>query len=111
MNLPNKDQLVIERKEVRDYLLSSSHPTGQGKAEFFAAMGFQRESWEVLANALRQVACNCPVTKSMTSPRGQKYIVDGELATPHGQRPLIRTVWVVDAGRTVPRLVTAYPKE
>ena len=111
MNLPNKDQIVVEREKVRDYLLSPSHPTGKGKAEFFTAMGFHREAWEVLADALRQVARDRPVTKSMTSPHGQKYIVDGELATPNGQRPLIRTVWVVDAGRETPRLVTAYPKE
>ena len=111
MNLPNKDQIVVEREKVRDYLLSPSHPTGKGKAEFFTAMGFQREAWEVLADALRQVARDRPVTKSMTSSHGQKYIVEGELATPNGQRPLIRTVWVVDAGRETPRLVTAYPKE
>mgnify|MGYP006953970691 FL=1 len=47
----------------------------------------------------------------MTSLHGQKYIVDGELATPCGQRPVVRTVWVVDAGRVIPRLVTAYPQE
>ena len=45
----------------------------------------------------------------MTSPHGQKYIVDGMLVTPIGQLPLIRTVWVVDAGGDRPRLVTAYP--
>ena len=111
MNLPNKDQIVIEREKVRDYLLSPSHPTGKGKAEFFIAMGFQREGWEALADALRQVARDRPVTKSMTSPHGQKYIVDGTLATPNGQRPLIRTVWVVDTGRQTTRLVTAYPLE
>ena len=109
MNLPNKDQAVVEREKVRDYLLSPSHPTGKGKAEFFTSMGFQREAWEVLADALRQMARDCPVTKSMTSLHGQKYIVDGVLVTPGGQLPLIRTVWVVDAGHDRPRLVTAYP--
>jgi len=109
MNLPNKDQAVVEREKVRDYLLSPSHPTGKGKAEFFTSMGFQREAWEVLADALRQMARDCPVTKSMTSLHGQKYIVDGVLVTPGGQLPLIRTVWVVDVGGDRPRLVTAYP--
>ena len=106
----SNDQVVIEGQKVRDDLLSPSHPTGKGKAEFFFAMGFNREAWEVLVDALRQVACDCSVTKSMTSLHGQKYIVDGELATPCGQRPVVRTVWVVDKGRTIPRLVTAYPQ-
>ncbi|MGH7256739.1 MAG: DUF6883 domain-containing protein, partial [Nitrospiraceae bacterium] len=82
-----------------------------GKAGFFTSMGFQRDAWEVLAEALRQVAQSAPVTKSMTSLHGQKYIVDGVLIAPSGQVPLIRTVWVVDAGRDTPRLVTAYPRE
>lgn len=74
MDLPNKGQAVVEREKVQDYLLSPSHPTGKVKAEFFTAMGFQREAWELLADALRQVAHNCPVTKNMTSPHGQKYV-------------------------------------
>ena len=109
MDLPNKGHTVVEREKVQDYLLSPSHPTGKGKAEFFISMGFQRDAWEVLADALRQIARDCFVTKNMTSPHGQKYIVDGILVTPSGQRPVIRTVWVVDAGDDRPRLVTAYP--
>jgi hypothetical protein len=109
MDLPYKVHAVVEREKVRDYLLSPSHPTGKGKAEFFTSMGFQREAWEVLADALRQMARNCSVTINMTSPHGQKYIVDGMLVTPSGQLPFIRTVWVVDAGGDRPRLVTAYP--
>ena len=79
MHLPYKDQAIVESEKVRDYLLSPSHPTGLGKAEFFTSMGFQRDAWEVLADALRLVARNCPVTKSMTSPMGRsmKYIVEG----------------------------------
>ena len=74
MNLPNKDHTVVEREKVRDYLLSPSHPSGKGKAEFFTAMGYQREGWQLLADALRQVARDRPVTKSMTSPHGQKLL-------------------------------------
>lgn len=110
MNIPNVERCIVEPEKVRDYLLSLSHPAGKGKAEFFTAMGFQREAWQVLADALRQVACNCPVTKSMTSRHGRKYIVDGTLVTPIGQTALVRTVWIVDAGSDTPRLVTAYPK-
>lgn len=111
MNLPNKDQAVVEPEKVRDYLLSEAHPDGYGKAEFFAALGFRREAWEVLADALRQVARNAPVTKSMTSPHGRKYIVDGSLKTPSGRTAKVRTVWIVDTGGDMPRLVTAYPRE
>ncbi len=111
MNLPKKDRVIVEREKVRDYLLGETHPDGYGKAEFFAAKGFRREAWQVLAEALRQVARENPVIKSMTSLHGEKYIVDGVLRTPSGQTALVRTVWIVDAGGDTPRLVTAYPRE
>jgi len=59
----------------------------------------------------RQVGRDFPVTKSMTSAQGRKYIVDGALQTPVGQTVMVRTRWIIDEGETRPRLVTAYPKE
>jgi hypothetical protein len=111
MNLPNGKHAVVEPDKVKDYLLDVAHPDGFGKAAFFTAMGFQREAWEALAEALRQVARDSPVTKSMTSVHGQKYIVDGMVLTPMGQDVIVRTVWIVDKGENRPRLVTAYPRE
>jgi hypothetical protein len=111
VKLPNVDRVQIPQAKAVEYLLSPTHPEGAGKAEFFAALGFRHEEWEMLAEALRQVARDFPVTKSMTSPHGQKYIIDGVLPTPSGRTPFVRTVWIVDAGTEMPRLVTAYPKE
>lgn len=111
MDLPNKDKVLIEREKVRDYLLNPAHPDGFGKAEFFTAMGFRRETWQVLANALQQIATSPPVTKSMTSIHGHKYIVDGLLQTPSGRTAMVRTVRIVDVGRDIPRFITAYPRE
>ena len=111
MQLPNIDRVHISQAKTVEYLLSPTHPEGAGKAEFFAAMGFRHEEWQVLASALRQVARDFPVTKNMTSPHGWKYIIDGMLSTPSGRAPLVRTVWIIDAGADIPRLVTAYPKE
>lgn len=109
MNLPNGEHAVVEPDKVRDYLLDVAHPDGFGKATFFTAMGFQRKGWEALAESLRQIARNSPVTKSMTSVHGQKYIVDGMVLTPMGQTIIVRTIWIVDKGENRPRLVTAYP--
>lgn len=88
-----------------------AHPDGFGKATFFTAVGFQPEAWESLAEAFRQLARNSPVTKSMTSVHGQKYIVDGTVLTPKGQVVIVRTIWIVEKGENRPRLVTAYPRE
>jgi hypothetical protein len=40
-----------------------------------------------------------------------KYFLDGQIETPNGKTPLVRTVWIVDLGLDTPRLVTAYPQE
>jgi hypothetical protein len=109
MTIPNAAHCIIESEKVRDYLLNLAHPAGKGKAAFFIAMGFRQPEWELLANALRLLIQHSPITITMTSRHGQKYIVDGPLVTPQGQLPLIRTVWVVDTETDRPRLVTAYP--
>ena len=42
---------------------------------------------------------------------GAKYQIDGPLPCPDGRSPVIRAVWIVDAGTDFPRLITAHPLE
>lgn len=111
MNIPNEDHAIVEREKVVDYLLNVSHPDGFGKAEFFTSLGFKSENWELLADALHQLLRNSPITKSMTSIHGKKYIVEGALQSPSGKVATVRTIWIVDTQEDAPRLVTAYPKD
>ena len=111
MNLPNAEGAVVERDKIIDYLLNPGHPDNGGKAPFFLTAGFTPERWQELATALRNVATRFPVTKSVASPHGSKYILDGELQTPSGRSLRVRTVWIIDVGFVNPRLVTAYPQE
>jgi hypothetical protein len=57
------------------------------------------------------LALNHAISKKMESAHGRKYIIDGAIETPGGKTPLVRTVWIIDRGSDVPRLVTAYPRE
>jgi hypothetical protein len=93
------------------YLLNPAHPDGAAKARFFAALGFTPEAWDVLATALRELAVRSPIANRMESVHGTKYLVDGPIETRSGRSRSVRTVWIVDAGRDIPRLVTAYPRE
>ena len=47
MKLTGIERASIRRKKVVDYLLSSTHPEGRGKAAFFRSFGFGPEAWEV----------------------------------------------------------------
>jgi len=40
---------------------------------------------------------------------GTRYTVEGELATPDGRTPLVRSVWFIEIDEDFPRFVTAYP--
>ncbi len=111
MRLPNVQVAVVEPEKIVDYILNPAHPDNGGKAVFFLGLGFRRDEWRSLAAALRKVAEGQLVAKSMASPHGRKYIVDGRIETPSGRTPLVRTVWIVDQGFDTPRLVTAYPQE
>ncbi len=98
-------------QKITGYLLNARHPEGAGKAKFFASLGFSRQDWHLLAAALRRLPETAPVARSMASVHGRKYTVDGPLETPSGRSPLVRTIWIIDRGSEVPRLVTAYPHE
>lgn len=111
MNLPNAKQLQVDREKILDYLLSSSHPDGRAKAEFFRRFGFRRELWEVLAEALRGHGMAHPITKTVESPHGTRYSVEGKIESPDRRNPCVRSVWMLETGTTTPRLITAFPLE
>jgi hypothetical protein len=111
MFVPNIETAQVSEEKIRQYLLNTLHPDGSPKARFFALMGFRAEEWPVLAQALIRQASQSPITSRVESKHGCKYVVDGGLETPIGRTPRIRTVWIVDAGASIPRLVTAYPQE
>lgn len=110
VKLPNAKTVLISESKIRGYLLSLSHPVGQSKARFFLGRGFSVENWQLLADALGEIAASNEVTGTEPSPFGMRYIVDGRLRTPDGRNPLVRTVWFIDAGSETPHFVTAFPR-
>ena len=111
MKLPHASVAVVDREKITEYLLNREHPDNGGKADFFIALGFSIDKWETLAEALQQLAIRSEVSLSMESPHGKKYIVDAKIETPIGKTPIVRTIWIVDTGESIARLVTAYAHE
>lgn len=109
MKLPNVEQAIVPQRKLTQYLLSPTHPAGRGKAAFFASFGFAQEAWETLADSLRKHALDYEVTATEVTPFGTSYTIEGALMTPDGRAPLVRVVWFIEIGDTIPRLVTAYP--
>ena len=96
-----------------DYLLNAAHPDNGGKARYFQALGYSSSDVMQLVAALRLVAVHGETVASVTSAHGEKFVVDGQLQARIKGTPsrAVRTVWIVERGEDVPRLVTAYPRE
>ena len=109
VKLPNADKAVVERDKVADYLLNAAHPDNGGKAAFFEGLGFRRSESETLVKALKKLARRAEITESATSPHGEKYVIVGQVESPTGKAANVQTIWIVDKGWDVARLVTAYP--
>jgi hypothetical protein len=109
MKLPNADQAVIPSDKITGYLLSLTHPDGRDKAIFFMAFGFSPDDPVQLEVALLRQAVSQEVVKSIASTFGVRYVIEGELQSPDGRNPLVRSVWFIENDEEIPRLVTAYP--
>ena len=109
MKLPYADRIEVPRTKVVQYLLSSTHRAGKGKAAFFSAHGFTVSTWEDLAKALQQHARDNTVMLTQDTEFGTRYVIEGPLAAPNGRQLQVRTVWFIDEGGQRPRFVTAYP--
>ena len=109
MLLPNSERAVIDDAKVRDYLLSSSHPVGRFKSVFFAALGFSEQNWQLLRDALLDLAHSVDASPGQASPFGQKFEVRANLRGPTGRQAHVVTIWLVANGHDFAHFVTAFP--
>jgi len=109
VRLPNADEAVVADEKIARYLLSPAHPTGRHKATFFRRFGFTADRPEEFMAALREHARQNEVARSDDTPFGTRYTAEGPLRAPDGRDPWVQTVWFVERGARLPRLVTAYP--
>ena len=107
--LGNADTALVEIEKLKDYLLSLTHPEGKAKAKFFKLFGFSEEKPEQLETSLRMHGQTRPVVETKVTEHGVKHILECNIQTPDGRNPCVRSVWIVDRGKAVPRLVTVYP--
>jgi hypothetical protein len=108
LKLPNYDQAIVPESKITKYLLSPTHEDGKSKEEFFTSFGFSISEWEIMANFLCLHAALHEISEIKESDFGTKYIIDGEIETPDGRNPYIRTVWIIEDGESIPSFITAH---
>jgi hypothetical protein len=62
-----------------------------------------------LAQALLNHAAEHGIVKEEATPFGVRYVIEGPLNAADSRRPNLRSVWFIDTGTDIPRLVIAYP--
>jgi hypothetical protein len=107
MNPPYAKRVRVEQKKIVEYLLSVTHPDGSSKARFFSRLVSQPRDGPFSPSGSRSMAG--PIPWVLQWNRNTRYTVDGELPTPDGRKPRIRTVWMLSKKSKSPRLITAYP--
>lgn len=109
MRLPSVEKAAVPKEKITEYLLSREHWAGRSKARFFLRLGFRPRAWRKLADTLLEHAAANEVENVEKTIFGEKYIIEGEIETPSGKRPVVRAVWFIGRGESDPRFVTAYP--
>jgi hypothetical protein len=109
MKLPQAQSAVISESKLVENLLNPTHQDNGGKAGFSLALGFSLENREEFATALRQFAAGTEIAEMVESPYGAKSVLDGWLHGRDNGQAMVRTIWIIDRGMNIPRLVTAYP--
>jgi hypothetical protein len=102
---------IIPPGKLQDYLLSTKHPDGRGKAEYLGRLGYSQDTAAELDADLREQILSLDAQPSRPSPYGQKYEILGPLTGPNGKNAWVRTIWIVLTSETAPRLVTLIPAE
>ena len=109
MKLPLAHEAEVPKAKVVLYLLNPEHRRGKSKARFFVSRGFGADRWQTMAGALRRHAVENEIAREETTPLGARLVVEGGMAMPNGTVAEVRSIWFIERGERIPRLVTAYP--
>jgi hypothetical protein len=106
--LNNAYVAIIEPDKLTRYCLDLSHEDGRHKARVFkTALGFDQSNADDLIRAIRTGIIVHEAEYVGETRHGLLWRVDLPLAGPGGSAT-VRTGWIYEKGRDVPRLTTAY---
>jgi hypothetical protein len=110
MKVPNADRAVIAPAKLIDYLLDVDHPHGGSKARLLLSLGYSSAQWRQLDADLRRMHLTEDYVATQQSNWGIRYEIVAPISGPLGDTVLFRSVWQIDLGTDVPRLITMYPE-
>ncbi|MEA5421347.1 hypothetical protein VB712_19150 [Spirulina sp. CCNP1310] len=109
MKLPNRDQAIINSNKLVEYVLNVDHDRGGTKAKKLLSYGYHPKQWQRLEWDIRRYHLELDVLQIKETDYGIRYEIQGALMTPIDQPLLIKTIWQIDIGTTIPRFITLFP--
>jgi hypothetical protein len=109
MKVPFLNAAVVPDRKLTGYLLAATHPDGAAKANFLLRFGFGLDAPDVLRQALLDHVRVNDVAAARPNAYGVLYEVFGPLTSPDGRNPLLKTIWMIDDGASIPRFITVVP--
>lgn len=109
MKLPNRERAVIAEEKLTQYLLNAGHRRGAAKARLLHQFGYNQAGWQTLADAIREYHLEAEVSETRETPYGTRYEISAPILTPSGRHLRLRTIWQIDRGSVLPRLITLFP--
>lgn len=110
--LPNWREAEIPSQKLSGYALNMNHPTGHHKAIVFRdALGYTDANEEELKASLYDGLSKWKATQRPETVHGQAYEVNMIITGSNGKRAQVTSGWMIDKGKSNPRLVTVYVKK
>jgi hypothetical protein len=110
MKVPNADQAVIAQDKVCNYLLNVTHRRGASKARLLLAMGYRVDDWQRLEADIHAQHLTQEVARVVDTDYGPRYEIVAPLVGPAARSVTFRSVWQIDTGTVMPRLITMHPE-
>lgn len=108
MPIPNAHKAIIAPEKLHDYLLNIAHRRGAAKARLLLALGYRTENWKRLEYDIRQQHLTCDPVQTSQTEYGVRFEILAPIRAPNGRSIPFWTIWQIDTGRDVPRLITMY---
>jgi len=110
MRIPNAEKAIITPEKLRDYLLNLNHRRGSAKARLLISCGYRADAWHVLETDLRSQHLTADFVVAKDNVYGKRFEIRAPLTTPGGRLVVFQSIWQIDDGTDVPRLITMYPR-
>lgn len=101
-------KVVVDIRKLRDYCLNPYHPVGKHKARVFSSqLGIGRRDAQLLKEKITEKMKDAEIEWGPEDEYGKRFSADLALDM-NNKSALVKTIWMIKSGSTVPELVTCY---